>query len=135
MFSLVDNLTISYELSAIVTFSDWKEKWGSEFWWGWRGLKTFLTVGLEQTWENVWLTVGVPAEVAVVNLLRYSLPHCGTFFRSTQLTWSRIGESKYLVSSRLRIYLDRYNEKTDGWCSLGSLPTFFWNAKCGFFGG
>lgn len=36
---------------------------------------------------------------AIVNLLRHSLSHHMTFFNSTQLTWRRLGESKYLVPS------------------------------------
>lgn len=77
--------------------------------------KPLLTVGLEQTnMRRLLVSVEVPTDIAIVNLLRYSFPHCVTFFRSTQLTWSRVGESKYLVSSRSGIYLDGYKEKTDG---------------------
>lgn len=77
--------------------------------------KTLVTGVFEQrNMRKLLVSVGVLVEVAIVNLLRYSLPHCVTFFRSIPLTWSRIRESKYLVSSRLGVYLDVYNEKIDG---------------------
>lgn len=77
--------------------------------------KTLVTGVLKQrNMGKLLVSVGVLVEVAIVNLLRYSLSHCVTFFRSILLTWPRTGESKYLVSSILGVYLDGYNEKTDG---------------------